>query len=112
MNIIIIILLKLIYKKKVKMVQRWLYSTNAKDIAVLYFMLAIFSGMAGTAMSLIIRLELAAPGSQYLHGNSQLFNGAPLSAYISLMRLALVLWIINRYLKHMTNSVGANFRGQ
>nr|prf oxidase I,cytochrome c [Saccharomyces cerevisiae] len=30
------------------MVQRWLYSTNAKDIAVLYFMLAIFSGMAGT----------------------------------------------------------------
>ncbi|NP_009307.2 intron-encoded DNA endonuclease aI4 (mitochondrion) [Saccharomyces cerevisiae S288C] len=56
------------------MVQRWLYSTNAKDIAVLYFMLAIFSGMAGTAMSLIIRLELAAPGSQYLHGNSQLFN--------------------------------------
>ena len=44
MNIIIIILLKLIYKKKVKMVQRWLYSTNAKDIAVLYFMLAIFSG--------------------------------------------------------------------
>lgn len=74
MNIIIIILLKLIYKKKVKMVQRWLYSTNAKDIAVLYFMLAIFSGMAGTAMSLIIRLELAAPGSQYLHGNSQLFN--------------------------------------
>lgn len=111
MNIIIIILLKLIYKKKVKMVQRWLYSTNAKDIAVLYFMLAIFSGMAGTAMSLIIRLELAAPGSQYLHGNSQLFNGAPLSAYISLMRLALVLWIINRYLKHMTNSVGANFTG-
>ena len=74
MNIIIIILLKLIYKKKVKMVQRWLYSTNAKDLAVLYFMLAIFSGMAGTAMSLIIRLELAAPGSQYLHGNSQLFN--------------------------------------
>nr|AKL82805.1 cytochrome c oxidase subunit 1 [Saccharomyces paradoxus] len=60
--------------KKMKMVQRWLYSTNAKDIAVLYFMLAIFSGMAGTAMSLIIRLELAAPGSQYLQGNSQLFN--------------------------------------
>nr|AAB58808.1 cytochrome c oxidase subunit I [Saccharomyces douglasii] len=56
------------------MVQRWLYSTNAKDIAVLYFMLAIFSGMAGTAMSLIIRLELAAPGSQYLQGNAQLFN--------------------------------------
>ena len=56
------------------MVQRWLYSTNAKDIAVLYFMIALFSGMAGTAMSMIIRLELAAPGSQYLAGNNQLFN--------------------------------------
>lgn len=56
------------------MVQRWLYSTNAKDIAVLYFIFAIFCGMAGTAMSLIIRLELAAPGVQYLGGNNQLFN--------------------------------------
>lgn len=37
-------------------------------------MIALFSGMAGTAMSMIIRLELAAPGSQYLAGNNQLFN--------------------------------------
>lgn len=56
------------------MVQRWLYSTNAKDISILYFILALFSGIAGTAMSMIIRLELAAPGAQYLSGNNQLFN--------------------------------------
>lgn len=56
------------------MVQRWLYSTNAKDISIMYFILALFSGMAGSAMSIIIRIELAAPGSQYLHGNNQLFN--------------------------------------
>lgn len=56
------------------MVQRWLYSTNAKDISILYFILALFSGMAGTAMSIIIRMELAAPGQQYLQGNNQLFN--------------------------------------
>lgn len=56
------------------MVQRWLYSTNAKDIAMLYFIFAVFCGMAGTAMSMIIRLELAAPGNQYLAGNHQLFN--------------------------------------
>ena len=55
-------------------VQRWLYSTNAKDIAILYFIFAIFCGIAGTAMSVIIRMELTAPGSQYLHGNNQLFN--------------------------------------
>nr|YP_002836216.1 cytochrome oxidase subunit 1 [Nakaseomyces bacillisporus]CAX36946.1 cytochrome oxidase subunit 1 [Nakaseomyces bacillisporus] len=56
------------------MIQRWLFSTNAKDISVLYFMLALFSGMAGTAMSLIIRMELAGPGSQRLQGNAQVFN--------------------------------------
>ena len=56
------------------MVQRWLYSTNAKDISIMYFILALFSGIAGSAMSMIIRMELAAPGSQYLHGNNQLFN--------------------------------------
>jgi len=55
-------------------VQRWLYSTNAKDISILYFILALFSGIAGTAISIIIRLELAAPGAQYLSGNNQLFN--------------------------------------
>lgn len=56
------------------MVQRWLYSTNAKDIAVLYFIFALFSGIAGTAMSVIVRMELSAPGVQYLGGNNQLFN--------------------------------------
>nr|YP_010996273.1 cytochrome c oxidase subunit I [Saccharomycopsis fibuligera]WPA89456.1 cytochrome c oxidase subunit I [Saccharomycopsis fibuligera] len=56
------------------MVNRWLFSTNAKDMAMLYFMIAIFSGMMGSAMSLMMRLELAAPGQQILHGNNQIFN--------------------------------------
>jgi len=30
--------------------------------------------MLGTAFSMIIRMELAAPGVQYLHGNHQLYN--------------------------------------
>lgn len=55
-------------------INRWLFSTNAKDIAVLYFILALFSGILGSVMSLVIRLELAAPGNQILGGNHQLFN--------------------------------------
>lgn len=55
-------------------VLRWAMSTNAKDIAVLYFMLALFSGVLGTVMSLVLRLELSAPGEQILMGNHQLFN--------------------------------------
>ena len=52
----------------------WLTSTNAKEIGTLYLIFAVFAGMIGTAMSVLIRLELAAPGVQVLQGDHQLFN--------------------------------------
>jgi hypothetical protein len=53
---------------------RWLFSTNAKDIGTLYIIFSIFAGMIGTAFSMLIRLELAGPGIQYLQGDHQLYN--------------------------------------
>ena len=64
----------LIWKKKVQIVDWRLYSTNAKEIGTLYLVFAIFAGMLGTGFSVLIRLELAAPGVQFLHGDHQLFN--------------------------------------
>lgn len=53
---------------------RWCFSTNAKDIGTLYLIFAVFSGLLGTAFSVLIRLELSAPGAQFLNGDHQLFN--------------------------------------
>lgn len=53
---------------------QWLYSTNAKEIGTLYLIFAILAGMIGTGFSVLIRLELASPGVQFLQGDHQLFN--------------------------------------
>jgi hypothetical protein len=52
----------------------WINSTNAKEIGTLYLIFSVFAGMIGTAFSVLIRLELASPGVQFLAGDHQLFN--------------------------------------
>lgn len=49
-------------------------STNHKDIGSLYFIFGLFSGIIGTLLSLLIRLELAYPGGHFFAGNAQLYN--------------------------------------
>lgn len=66
------------------MLVRWLFSSNAKDIGFLYLIFAIFSGTIGTSMSVLIRAELATPGTQILSGDYQLYN-VLISAHAILM---------------------------
>ena len=69
--------------------ERWFLSCNAKDIGTLYLIFALFSGLVGTAFSVLIRLELSGPGVQYIADN-QLYNSI-ITAHAILMIFFMVM---------------------
>jgi len=54
--------------------RRYAYSTNHKDIGTMYLVFSVVAGLIGAGMSILFRMELAAPGDQVLGGDHQLFN--------------------------------------
>jgi cytochrome c oxidase subunit 1 len=50
-----------------------MYSTNHKDIGTLYLVFAFVAGLVGTALSVLMRMELQAPGLQ-IFPNPQAYN--------------------------------------
>jgi len=74
--------------------ERWFLSCNAKDIGTLYLMFALFSGLLGTAFSVLIRLELSGPGVQYIADN-QLYN-----SIITAHAILMIFFMVFYYLKN------------
>lgn len=87
-------------------VERWLFSTNAKDIGTLYLIFALFSGLLGTAFSVLIRMELSGPGVQYIADN-QLYN-----SIITAHAILMIFFMVDKWrlfnLKFKYNSILCN----
>jgi cytochrome c oxidase subunit I len=56
--------------------RRYVYSTNHKDIGMMYLWFALFAGIVGGLLSVAMRLELQEPGIQYFNGLAQMIQGA------------------------------------
>src|SRR6201996_1635552 len=52
---------------QISFVQRWLFSTNHKDIGTLYIIFSIITASIGGAASVLMRANLAHPGSELIH---------------------------------------------
>ncbi|MBX9709361.1 MAG: cytochrome c oxidase subunit I [Caulobacteraceae bacterium] len=69
-------------------VNRWLFSTNHKDIGTLYIGFSLIAAIVGIGLSLLMRMELQQPGMQ-IFADGQMWN-----AYVSAHGLIMVFFVI------------------
>ena len=73
---------------------RWFFSTNHKDIGTLYLLFAVCAGVIGSAFSVIMRMELAEPGAQFLVGPDGQMDGQLWNVFITAHGLIMVFFVV------------------
>ena len=71
--------------------RRWLYSTNHKDIGTMYLVFAVLAGLIGAFFSIMMRIELSAPGLGGFFENEHHYN-VFVTAHALLMIFPDLLW--------------------
>ena len=75
-------------------ITRWLYSTNHKDIGVMYLVFSLIAGLIGGAFSVYMRLELQDPGVQYMVGPDGSPDGHLWNVIITAHGLIMVFFVV------------------
>ncbi|MEM0478475.1 MAG: cbb3-type cytochrome c oxidase subunit I [Candidatus Caldarchaeum sp.] len=69
-------------------VRRWLFTTNHKDVGVLYFLMSFYFLVAAGALALLFRVQLAFPNNGFLTAGS--FNQA-----VTIHGIVALLWFLS-----------------
>jgi cytochrome c oxidase subunit I len=59
---------------RIRVLERWVWTTNHKRIGILHIYFGIFNGFLAILLSMVMRLELTFPGDQVLFGEYQFYN--------------------------------------
>lgn len=69
-------------------VRRWLLTTNHKDVGILYLVTSLFFLVAGGALAMLVRAQLAYP-------NNTLLTAGPFNQAVTMHGLVTVLWFLS-----------------
>ena len=73
---------------KLSFADRWLFSTNHKDIGTLYLIFSVLASLIGAGASMVMRAELQSPGLQILE------NGQQWNVFITLHGLIMIFFVV------------------
>jgi len=57
-----------------RVIHRYILTTNHKEIGTMYLCFGFIAGLIGTYFSVLIRMQLAVPNSDFFDGDYQFYN--------------------------------------